>query len=48
MAGTGLPEFAGEGVYAPTSAVNKPRHMTVSETGILIADTFNHRVREIR
>jgi len=48
LVGTGAPEFSGEGAFAPSAGVNKPRRMSVAATGILIADTQNHRVREVR
>ncbi len=48
LAGNGAPEFTGDNLPAPGSAVNGPRRMALASTGILVADTLNHRVREIR
>jgi len=49
IAGNGTPpEFTGDSLSASSSTLNNPRGMAFSPTGVLVADTDNHRVREIR
>lgn len=48
IAGNGTQGFAGDNAPASGAAFNTPRRMAESPTGILVADTFNHRVRELR
>jgi hypothetical protein len=48
FAGNGTPGFTGDKPLAADSTLNAPRRMALAPTGVLVADTFNHRVREIR
>ena len=48
VAGTGAPGFSGDGGPATAAALNAPHALALDEAGrLLIADTFNHRVRRI-
>lgn len=48
VAGTGAPGFSGDGGPAVAAALNAPHALALDEAGrLLIADTFNHRVRRI-
>ena len=48
VAGTGIRGYAGDGGQAPLAALNLPAAVAVDAGGLLlIADTFNHRVRRV-
>jgi sugar lactone lactonase YvrE len=48
VAGTGIPGFSGDGGPAVAAALNAPHALAADEAGrLLIADTFNHRIRRI-
>src|SRR5262245_48597392 len=48
VAGTGAPGFSGDGGPAVAAALNAPHALTLDDEGrLLIADTFNHRIRRI-
>ena len=48
VAGTGVRGYAGDGVNATLAALNSPAAVAVDANGLLlIADTFNHRVRRV-
>jgi sugar lactone lactonase YvrE len=46
LAGTGMPGFSGDGGMGTTAQLNGPTSVAIDrEGGVLIADTFNNRVR---
>ena len=48
IAGTGHPGFSGDGAPATEARLNSPTDLTFDlEGNLLIADTFNHRIRRI-
>ncbi len=48
VGGTGLPGFGGDGGPAEAASLNYPFGMAIDREGtVLIADTFNHRIRAI-
>lgn len=52
VAGNGAPTYAGDGQPAIAASLSKPAGVTVAGTGasqrLVIADTDNHRIREVR
>lgn len=49
VAGSGVPDFAGDGGLAVEASLERPQSVTVSDDGsvLFIADTNNHRIRLI-
>lgn len=48
IAGTGVPEFSGDGGYAPAAGLNAPGGVAIGRDGIIyIADSGNNRVRKV-
>jgi sugar lactone lactonase YvrE len=48
IAGDGTPRFNGDNLPALNTSLNSPRGVTLTGSGeLLIADTFNHRIRKV-
>ncbi len=48
LAGTGIAAASGDGLPATTASLNSPMGVAVDPAGnILIADTYNHRIRQV-
>ena len=47
IAGTGSPDYLGDGGPATAAALNDPRRLRSTATRLYIADTGNYRIREV-
>jgi len=49
VTGTGTAGFGGDGTLASVATLNFPTGLAIAPDGhLVIADTFNHRVRKLR
>jgi uncharacterized protein (TIGR03437 family) len=47
LAGTGIAGYGGEPAIAANAPLYSPMGVTITSHGVLIADTYNHRIREV-